>query len=217
MLKMKMPLENLKSLRDDMKAKKWIITSFLFDYKKEGYIVLVHRYRGREHKPKYALVRLEFLRKNNIEDNFIVHANAQKFLNVDPGAFRIYFGIEYNPNFGILIQQFYEQFAQFIPENVQEKPSPQEKDAMLKSLNKSDPEDPNKKYCYMVRRNPPRENGEPGQRSDFNDNKTRLRRPKLYEKLKDESSVSFCYSDLESDEKTDEEILQNWAANQHER
>jgi hypothetical protein len=212
---MNMPLGNLKSLRDDMKAKRWIIASFLFDYKSEGYIVLVHRYRERDHKPKYALVKLEFLRKNDTEDKFIVHANSRMLLNVNPKAFRRYFGIEYSPNFGNLMQQFCEQFGRSIPANVQENPSTQETDAMLKSLNKSDPEDPNKKYCYMVRRNSPKESGEPGQRSEFNDNKTRLRRPKLYEKLKDESSISFCYSDLKSDEKTDEEILRNWAANRH--
>ena len=61
---------------------------------------------------------------------------------------------------------------------------------MIKSLSKSDSEDPNKVYCYKVRRNPK------GQmRSFFNADKT----------------ISFCYSADQNDENDDATILYNFS------
>ena len=51
-----------------------------------------------------------------------------------------------------------------IPDNT----SDEEKSAMVKSLSISDSEDPNKIYCYKIRRNP-----NSGKRSDFNSDKIR--------------------------------------------
>lgn len=59
-----MHLKNLKSLRDDMLKKGWVISSFLFKYNKYEYIVLVHLFNNiRKKKSPYALVLLEFLEK----------------------------------------------------------------------------------------------------------------------------------------------------------
>ena len=80
---------------------------------------------------------------------------------------------------------------------------------MAVSLSHYDKEDANKIYCYKVIRNPKREDGTNGRRSSFNDNKTRLLIPRLYEKLKDDPSISFCYSDDPTMEKSDEEIISN--------
>ena len=77
---------------------------------------------------------------------------------------------------------------------------------MVKSLSISDSEDPNKIYCYKIRRNP---NG--GKRSDFNSDKTKLLRPDLFRKFENEHSVSFCYSDDPLKENDDSTILYNFS------
>jgi hypothetical protein len=59
---------------------------------------------------------------------------------------------------------------------------------MSVSLSKSDLEDPNKKYCSGVKRNP-----KDYSRSNFNDNKTRLLRTNLYKYFKDDKTISFCF------------------------
>lgn len=51
-------------------------------------------------------------------------------------------------------------------------------------------------------------------RSIYNDNKTRLLRPTLYEEYKDDNTISFCYSNDEEKEKSDREIKFNFAKNQ---
>ncbi len=118
---------------------------------------------------------------------------------------REYFGIEWAENLGSILRQFNEHFAQFIPDKVDLSKSNLFKTAMNKSLSESDSEDPNKIYCYCVRRNP-----DNGTRSIFNDNKSRLLRPKLYEKFKGDNTVSFCYSPNSEREKSDTEIIRNF-------
>jgi len=206
--------ENLKLLKQDMKSKKWVIESFYFRYKKQNYIVLVKLFEKDEKIPEYALVKLEFLRENDFSDMFSVYANSVK-LFTDAKTLRKYFGIEYSTNLGDILSQFSQIFAEFIPTQVSETKTEKQKDAMCGSLSKSDSEDPRKKYCFSVRRNPSREDGELGKRSDFNDNKTRLRRPDLYARLGADSNLSFRYSMNPDDEESDESIISKWTKNKN--
>ncbi|MHC3386823.1 DUF6037 family protein [Lacticaseibacillus paracasei] len=90
-----------------------------------------------------------------------------------------------------------------MPKTVDEEPSEEQKEAMSFSLSISDSEDPKKKYCFGVKRNP-----KGSSRSSFNDNKTRLLRPDLYKYFKDDKTISFCYSSEIQAEKTDSEIME---------
>lgn len=81
-----------------------------------------------------------------------------------------------------------------------------EKAAMVRSLSKSDSEDPNKIYCNKVKRN-----AEGGQRSPFNADKTKLLRSSLFEHFRNEANVSFCYYDDPTMERDDTIILHNFS------
>lgn len=85
---------------------------------------------------------------------------------------------------------------------------------MVESLSKSDSENPEKLYCYKVKRNPEKQDGTLGQRSPYNDNKTRLLRTTLYDRLRSDTNISFCYSMNTLDENNDETIIMNWTNNQ---
>lgn len=205
-------LINLKYLKRDMENKRWVIDSFMFRYKGIEYIVLVKLYEQNETKPKYALVKMEFLNVNNISKNLEVPANTSSLM-VEAKILRNYFGIEYAPNLRDILQQFAENLGRFIPTSVLNNKNDMQKNMMISSLCKSDSENPNRKYCYKVRRNPDKSDGTPGQRSPYNDNVTRIRRPILYKKLSHDTSLSYCYSEEVSLEKSDEEIIRNWANN----
>src|SRR5699024_992550 len=97
--------ENLKLLKQDMKAKGWVIDSFRFRYKQQNYIVLVKLLEKNEKYPKYALVKLEFLNENDFSDILAVYANSVKLLT-DPQTLREYFGIEYSNNLVEILIQF---------------------------------------------------------------------------------------------------------------
>lgn len=188
-----------------MEAKGWVIEAFSFNYKNVDYVVLVKLYQEHEVKVnRYALLKIEFLKANDIDYNLVVEANVRE-LFTDARTLREYFDIEWAENLGSILRQFNEHFAKFIPDKVDLSKSNLFKKAMNKSLSESDSEDPNKIFCYGVRRNP-----DSGTRSIFNDNKSRLLRPKLYEKFKGDNTVSFCYSPNSEREKSDAEIISNF-------
>lgn len=197
-------LEKLKSLKEDMRNNGWTICSFIFKYKDQDYIVLVKRFVGTvERKSRYALVKLEFMKENDLTDLLEVEANSSRLI-IDEEILREYFGIEYSKNPGDIIDQFSNQLGNSIPANIKINVTDIEKQAMVRSLSISDSEDPEKVYCTMIRRNP-----QGKKRSEFNSDKTKLLRNKLFECFKDDESISFCYSRERERERDDNTILKN--------
>ncbi|EOE5319892.1 DUF6037 family protein [Providencia rettgeri] len=197
--------ENFKLLKTDMIANGWVIEAFPFNYKKRDYIVLAKLYEDGETKPKYALMKVEILKSENINERLVLSVNSNGFI-IETKLLRAFFDIEYGENLGNLLSQFNEYFAQFIPTHITLDKSPHIEEAMVTSLSKSDSQDPNKRFCYGVMRNPDGRG-----RSPFNDNKTRLLRPTLYPEFCDDLSISFCYSIDSKDEKSDSVIIKNFA------
>ena len=193
--------ENFRFLKNDMEENGWVIEAFTFNYKSTNYIVLARLYQPSDKKPKYALLKTEIIKEEDHNISLILPVNSGGFMT-DAKTLREFFDIGYSKNLGDILQQFNKHFSKFIPTEVNPKKSESLKSTMISSLSKSDSEDPNKKYCYTVKRNPNK-----GVRSPFNDNKTKLLRPDLHLRFKDDSTISFCYSQNSSDEKTDEEIL----------
>ncbi|MCH5248406.1 MAG: hypothetical protein J1E98_00665 [Lachnospiraceae bacterium] len=187
--------------------------SFLFQYKRVQYIVLVKLYTENERKPQYALLKLEFIRQDNLDSRLLIPVNANGFMTdiVPIGNIRTFFGVEYQENLGVFIEQFYERLAGFIPIEVTENKSDVQRRVMAANLSRYDNENPNKIYCIGIKRNP-FVDGVQRHRSIFNDNKTRLLRPDVYQEYADEYIISFCYSENAEDEKTKEEIMRNFAA-----
>lgn len=201
-------LSKFKQLKEEMKKKEWTITSFLFTYKSIKYVVLVRRFIDNVKKRNpYALVKLDFFKANDLSCTLSAEANSKMIL-IDARTLREYFGIEYSENLRDILKQFSKRFGEFIPDSVPLQFSELEIGLMIKSLSKSDSEDPNKVYCYKVRRNPK------GQiRTLFNADKTKLRRESLFNYFKDDKSISFCYSTDKNDENDDATILYNFSSN----
>lgn len=197
--------ESFKLLKTDMVANGWVIEAFPFNYKNRDYIVLAKLYEDGEKKPKYALMKVEILKSEKINERLVSAVNANGFMT-EAKLLRAFFDIEYGENLGNLLSQFNEYFAQFIPTHVSLGKSPYVEEAMVISLSKSDSQDPNKRFCYGVMRN-----SDGRQRTPFNDNKTRLLRPTLYPEFSSDLSISFCYSTDANDHKSDAVIIQNFS------
>ncbi|WP_341908386.1 DUF6037 family protein [Fluviicola taffensis] len=197
--------ENFRLLKESMQNEGWIIDAFAFQYKTTNYIVLVKLYMENENRPKYALLKTEFLKESNFANRLIVPVNINGFM-IETKILRNFFAIEYSENLGNILQQFNEYFSKFIPVEVNISKPDSLIQPMLNSLSKSDSEDPEKRYCFKVKRNPKGE-----LRTVYNDNKTKILRTKLYETFEKEKTISFCYSKDILTEKTDEEILLNFS------
>lgn len=201
-------LSKFKQLKEDMEKNDWTITSFLFTYKSIKYVVLVKRFIDNVKKrDPYALVKLDFFKANDLSCTLSAEANSKKIL-IDTRTLREYFGIEYSENLGDILMQFSKRFGEFIPVSVPLQFSELEVGLIIKSLSKGDSEDPNKVFCYKVRRNPK------GQmRSLYNADKTKILRLPLFNYFKDDKSISFCYSTEKKDENDDATILYNFSIN----
>ena len=212
---MRRPLQNLRTLKADMEKKGWIIDSFKFRYKKIDYIVLVMLIDPDEDRPPYALVKLDFLNARNFSHHLLVYANAGGLM-ISAKELRIFFGIRYEENLGDILQQFTELLGFHIPESVSHSRSSIENKAIVHKVSQSGCEEPDKIYCYTVKRNPVIMDPKTGQtrqtkRTPENDTKTRMLRKTLYDRLGKDDSISFCYSDDPSMSRTDEEVITSWA------
>ncbi len=202
-----MILMNLRKLNENMKEKDWMISCFDFKYKNCNYIVLVNRFKNTEiKKDKYALVKLNFLVENDFNNELEIEANSSNFIINDMKKFRDFFKIEFGENLGCILSQFTLHFSTFIPSCCVNRYSDLQKSAMIKSLSTSDSENPNKIYCNSIKRN-----ANNGIRSVYNSDKTKLLRPKLYEKFSKDKTISFNYFCESEKESTDDVIISNFS------
>lgn len=202
-------LNNITLLRDDLNEKGWCITAFDFTYKKIQYIVVFEVLNKQLQKNKYYIAQLKFINTNN-NSELITLANSKEF-NISAVAIRKFFNVEYIENLGDFEIQFYKNFAKYIPTSFH-LPTHGQLDQVIDILN--DRDNDNNKYCYAVKRNGKNKDNKQMHRTIFNDNKTRLLRPSLYDHFKNDTTVSFCYKPLPSDHKDDSTILLNFSKNQ---
>lgn len=213
---MRRPLQNLHLIKADMEKKGWMIDSFKFRYKKISYIVLVILFAPDEPRDKYALVQLDFLNSANFKHHLLVSANAGGIM-LSAEELRRFFGIRYSENLGDILQQFTELLGFHVPEKVSTSKSKNEKQAIAYKMSQTGCEEPDKIYCYTVKRNPVIIDAKTGEMRQAkttkeNDTKTRMLRRTLYDRLGKDESISFCYSDDPEMSRTDEEIISNWTA-----
>ena len=211
-------LQNLFSLRADMRDKGWTVDSFRFPFNGVNYIVLVILYLPGEKVDKYALVKLDFLHPDNFKYHLLVPANSKRLIC---GAMdlRIFFKIppDYE-HLGDALRTLTKQLGYCTPTKVNTAKSQAEKKAIVYELSDGDSEDAEKLYCFAVKRNPvliDKETNEPRQlkRSAYNDRKTKILRSSLYQRLGIDDTLSFCYSNDPEMDYPDEVIIDNWLKN----
>lgn len=201
------PLENLRTLRTDMRSKRKEICGFSFRYKNSSYFVIVRLYREGETRPKIALCELKFINKQNTRQTLTCPANVNRLL-IEARTLREFFGIEYRKNLGEILRQFSQRFGKWIPTKTPDNYNDTDKVIFVESLSRSDSEDPSKIYCYGARHNAFRVDGQRMKRSQFNGTKTEILRSDLYKVLGGDESISFLYTAEAKREKTDSEILE---------
>lgn len=189
--------------------KEWVIDSFLFEYKKEDYVVILKLYNDTERKPsEYAKVKLGFIRANNIKESIQAYADFYEIHFNSSDEFANFFNINRGNANRNLFVDFSEIFSKFIPDKKYE-----EKQGLIQRLQGSRCEgnNPNAIYCYDVRRNGETD-GRKNTRSKANSNKAYTLRRSLYEKYKEDKNLSFFFYDKLEDVRTDEEIIKQVAA-----
>ena len=202
-------MENIKLLRNSLRDNGWCITAFPFHYNGHDYTVLFEVIDGNRLKPQNDMaIAVLIFHENGIPDHILeAEANSLRFF-VDYRTIRDYFYINGLGQFNT--DDFYKYFGERIPQaskNLQAN----EETLITSRLSEREGENPNSIYCYDVRRNGTRPDGTLNHRSIYNDNKTRLLRPTLYEEYKNDTHLSFFYSDNPDDKLNDEAIRMKFA------
>lgn len=204
------PLGDLRRLRDELVARQWVMTCFPFTYKARQYFVLARRYRSAAETPPNHLLELTFV--DRLDVTRTLTAGATPF-RIDAGAqaVREFFGIEWKPNLRDLLTQLSTLLGQHIPVQLPTAFGAEERRLVVQQLDEHHREGNKGVYCFAARRNRMRADGTPGQRSDFNSQKTEMLRPELYNRLKHDTNVSFFYSEKPAAERDDAAILASFS------
>lgn len=206
----KLRYENLKLLLNDMEKKEWLIDSFLFQYNNIEVIAILKRYKEKEKKPnEYAKAKLEFIKRENINNSINAYIDFYEVHFKNVNEFIEFFNIKNKNEKRNLFLDFAINFAQFIPKEKIVQKNDQLERRILGS--RAEGNNINAIYCFDVRRNGIRENGDLNTRSIENSNKACILRPKLYELYKDDLNLSFFFSENQEDELSDEIIISNVA------
>lgn len=108
--------KNLPSLLKDMEQKKWIIDSFLFQYKDEKYIVILKRYKDNERKlSEHAVAKVEFIRSTNENESIKGYVDFYKVRFDNTNQFCDFFGVEKGKASRNVFIDFSNIFSNYIP------------------------------------------------------------------------------------------------------
>lgn len=209
--------DNIRELRDDMRRREIIITSFMYTFNEVECVVLINdlKKQGRETKNNFALLQLIFIKTENSNQRISLEVNKYGVLGsgIDVKEFREFFQIKYTVTLGNIINQIKRDIAQNIPRAVVDNLNHVENDNIIRYLCEADSENPNRLFIIGVKRNGVNKDNKRKKRSVFNNEKTRRLYPNLYEEFENDEFISFCYSEDQSKEKSMIEIMRNFTRN----
>lgn len=203
-------MPNIKKLRNNLKTNGFHITAFPFTYKHITYNVLFEVADNIPNTNKYFIAILTFIKPGTNNETLTVNANSATFEIESVVEFRNFFGIEYSNNLGDFFKQFYARFGSSVPEFPPTKISSDTKNQLIHLLATRNYHDPNAIYCFKVKRNP-KVNGKQHHRSAYNSDLAFYARPELFAHFKNDNTISFCFSSEPCKEKSDFEIISNFA------
>lgn len=212
--------ENLKKHISEMKSSERTFSGFEFRYKKFDCIGILSIVESDLETSKYGIAKI-YVYKNQDLDNCLVVYPSWTDMSISPNitAFYNFFEIETSYNgdhFKELKANFMSNTDLFIPPNFQSNLAPAIERASIHTLISNDPVDPNKRYCIGLKLNGNKKNGNRKKRTDYNDEKSRHLKKRLYAIVGEHKEISFNYSKNIKEEKDDWEILRRFVENNSE-
>lgn len=184
--------KTLPSLLRDMRQTGWTITAFDFRYKKQSYVVILKMYGEEDRKPnEYAQASVEFCRAEDLTVSIFGYIDFYEVRFRSSDEFCRFFNVQSTGERRDLFLDFSEIFAGCIPPRRPVNPPRPVRDKMI---SRCEGDDPNAIYCWNVIRNGLSQNGVQKHRRAQNSNKAALAVPWLYEKLRDDDTISFCFT-----------------------
>lgn len=207
-------LSNLKLLRQDMISKQIAVTLLMYQYNNiQCYIAVCLLTEEDKIKAQkyYPLVRLRFIDCNNLNRYVDCYANSNR-LSSGITELRNFFNIQYQSDIQSWIISFYEHLGRHIPVQC---PLPREEhtEIILNTICEHERRDPNRTYRHHMFRNGKR-NGKQLHRTEYNSQLASFKFPKIFPSFKNDTTISFAFTNLEENEVDEETILYNFYENE---
>lgn len=204
---MEIRFKNLPLLLNDMRQSEWTIDAFDFRYKGEDFIVILQLYGDKKRPSRHALAALEFFREGDLKESVRAYLDFYEVFFFSSEEFCRFFDVVPGRANRDLFLDFSEAFAECIPAKRNKFPTPQQRARMLRRCEGNNPD---AIYCYGIFRNGVTPSGEQKYRRTENSNKAALACPQLYLKLREDRTLSFCFTDDPTRRRTEAEILQEY-------
>ncbi|EJE04505.1 DUF6037 family protein [Staphylococcus epidermidis] len=206
-------LINLRSLKKSLTDNGYFIELFTFNYKLKNFLVFFRLLNERERElSEYKYISGHFLiKKLDSKDNVV--AELSKYVNVNGfktkgttmskneiKEIREFFELPFGTFKELKFSELYQKLNNSIPLEINLINREKYKKELSRALYDNTKEE-DRLYCYDMRRLAVNKH-----RTIENSEKTKLLRPSLFEKYKEETTISFFYSPNKEDEETDHAI-----------
>lgn len=194
--------QNLRTLILDMKKQNRFIQVFVFIYKNIEYVGIIKRFLLKDEMKPYEF-SLEFMKGEELIESIRCIITYRSLIIKNFKEFKEFFDVDISHG-GDFIKKFEVILGRSIPLEFKSPISERHQKAAIRILNISDSQDPTKIFCCDTMIHSEKE------RSEYNSEKTMILEPILYEKLKDDKKVSFCYSSVKDDRKSPKDIIKRY-------
>ena len=212
---MSYPLVNLKNLRLDMQSKEKAVCIFEFTFNNIDSFVAVCLLTDDDRKLKIAdmaLVRLRFMRKNDLSVNVDCYANSVK-ITAGLTELRKFFNVQYQKDGIGWLNGFLKYLGEHIPTSV---PLIQNDNVIIETICAHERINALRLYPWRLARLGER-NGKQVYRTAYTAQLASYKCPMLYETYKTDKQVTFCFSDDKSKCRTEEQILASFVVTENRR
>ena len=190
-------------------------------YKSRHYIALIRQLEENKKYQEYDFAYIRFINLANTSETLEVLVNDFGFHSEIKGNEKCltsqliaFFDIESKPGkYGTGFQTLYSSLSSQFPTHYTPI-QPRFNTYVLDEIGRHSPDNAaNKIYCNHVRRLGKKRNGEQMHRSSYNSQKANIQCHEVYQQLKKDRTLSFCFYEDESMQKNDAEILNQFAKN----
>ncbi len=207
-----MKLLKLRLFRDTMRENQIAVYSYRYKYNNVSCFVAVCLLNDEDKtikKTEYSLVRLRFMKTNNLSDFIDCYANTNGF-QTSVSEIRRFFNIPYDTQgFRSWLDQFYSDFDQKFPVTISAIDDELQQ-INIRTVCEHEKRDPNRIYRHHLMRHLPDKTGKIKHRTEYNSQLAKWRFPKLWEIYKSDNTVSFAFTDDRNAEMTEEQIYANF-------
>ena len=213
-------LVNLKSLRGDMidNEKAVHLSLFTFNGITRFIAVCLLTEEDREKKTaKYALVRLRFIDRQDSSHFVDCYANSNGLEFEAPTSvsdLRHFFKVGYVSDFKTWINSFYRELGAQIPTHYEVVFNNEHIDDAVRVICDHEKRNPNRTYRWSMIRHHVQSDGTQRHRTEYNAQLASVKFPHNYSHFANDKTVSFGFTENSLEEKTEEEVLQNFYDNE---